>query len=459
VKASFVAEAIRARSFGASGVEFRRVGTDSRAADGADLFVALHGERFDGNDFIEQAMDHGAKGVVCDVGRAQPRAGVAFFEVPDTLRALGDLAAAHRRGFDVPIVAITGSNGKTTTKNLLRAILSRAYGGAVSVLATEGNLNNLIGMPLTLLRLDSRHRAAVLEMGMNAFGEIARMTEIAAPTHGLITCVAAAHLQGLGSIEGVAKAKGELFAGLGSDATALVNLADPRVVGEAARSKARRFEFGPGGVVRAENVEPLRFEGMRFRLSTPAGSGDVRLQLLGPHNVANALAAAAAACALGVGVDAIVAGLESAAGAPMRLSVERLPNGIDLINDAYNANPSSMRAALASLAGLAPRAIVVLGEMRELGGAAAELHAEVGAAAASIRPALLCAVGNHAADTIGGAIAAGLAPDRACAVATNSEAAVLVAGAWRLGDAVLVKGSRGARMEEVVADLERRANT
>jgi len=324
---------------GGAAVDFPIVGTDSRTVQPGQLFVALHGERFDGNDFIEEVVARGAAGIVCDEGRALARPGVVFFEVSDTLRALGDLAAAHRRGFDVPVVAITGSNGKTTTKNLLRSILATALGGPDRVLATEGNLNNLIGMPLTLLALAPRHRAAILEMGMNVFGEIARLTEIAAPTLGLITCVAPAHLEGVGSIEGVARAKGELFAGLAPTATAVVNCDDPQISRVAAGLRCRRQDFGADRPVHARGITPDGLRGIRFELVVPGGSAPVRLPLLGRHNVGNAVAAAAAASALGVGIDAIVAGLESAAPAPMRLSVERLPNGVDLINDAYNANP------------------------------------------------------------------------------------------------------------------------
>lgn len=460
MNAEFVAKATSARVSGAGGaaVDFPVVGTDSRGVKPGQLFVALHGERFDGNDFIEDVIAGGATGIVCDEGRALARPGVVFFEVRDTLRALGDLAAAHRRGFDVPVVAITGSNGKTTTKNLLRSILATAMGSPDRVLATEGNLNNLIGMPLTLLALAPRHRAAILEMGMNVFGEIARLTEIAAPTVGLITCVAPAHLEGVGSIEGVARAKGELFAGLAPAATAVVNCDDPQISRIAAALRCRRQDFGADRPVRAQGIAPDGLRGTRFELVVAGGSAPVRLPLLGRHNVGNAVAAAAAAHALGVGIDAIVVGLESAAPAPMRLSVERLPNGVDLINDAYNANPGSMRAALSALEGVADHCTVVLGEMRELGPGAADLHAEVGAAVAGLRPRSFCAVGPYAHDYARGAIAAGMAGDAVTAVATNSAAADAVARSWRAGDAVLVKGSRGARMEEVVTELRRRAS-
>jgi UDP-N-acetylmuramoyl-tripeptide--D-alanyl-D-alanine ligase len=461
VNVELVAKATGARVIGAGegAPDFAVVGTDSRTVKPGQLFVALHGERFDGNDFIDEVIAGGAAGVVCDEGRALARPGVVFFEVRDTLRALGDLAAAHRRGFDVPVIAITGSNGKTTTKNLLRSILATAYGGADRVLATEGNLNNLIGMPLTLLTLAARHRAAILEMGMNAFGEIARLTEIAAPTLGLITCVAPAHLEGLGSIEGVARAKGELFEGLGANAIAVVNCDDPHVARVAAGLRCRRQDFGANRPVCARAIAPDGLRGIRFELVVPGGSAPVCLPLLGRHNVGNAVAAAAAAIAVGVGIDAIAAGLAAAAPAPMRLSVERLPNGVELINDAYNANPGSMRAALSALEGVADHCTVVLGEMRELGAVAADLHAEIGAAVGRLGPRAFCAVGPYAEDYARGAVAAGMASQAVTSVATNAAAADAVARSWRAGDAVLVKGSRGARMEEVVAELRRRAST
>lgn len=442
-------------------VEFSHVGSDSRAVRPGELFVALRGDRFDGNDFIDDAISRGAKGVVCNAGRAPSRPDVAFFEVSDTLRALGEIARAHRRGFDVPVVAITGSNGKTTTKNLLRSILVAAFGESsgelARVLATEGNLNNLIGMPLTLLALAKHHRAAILEMGMNAFGEIERLTEIAEPTHGLITCVAPAHLEGLGSIEGVARAKGELFRGLGLFATAIVNRDDSHVAAQARGLRCRTLEFGTGTQLRAENVRALDLEGMSFDLHTPGFVDRVTLPLVGRHNVANAVAAAAAAVALGVPRDAIVRGLETAAPAPMRLTVERLANGVRLVNDAYNANPGSMRAALAALEPVGESSFVVLGDMLELGADSAALHAEIGATAARIRPRLICAVGPFAEHYVRGAGSGGAAPDRVCAARTHAEAAEAVARAWREGDTVLVKGSRGARMEEVVVALRRLA--
>jgi UDP-N-acetylmuramoyl-tripeptide--D-alanyl-D-alanine ligase len=427
--------------------------TDSRTVTAGDLFVALRGATFDGNDFLDAAVARGAGAVVCGRGRSLAAPGIGFVEVDDTLRALGDLAATHRRSFDIPVVAITGSNGKTTTKEILRSILRTAY-GAPHVLANEGNFNNLIGLPLTVMQLGRQHRAAVLEMGMNAPGEIARLTEIARPTHGLITCVGPAHLEGLGSIEGVALAKGELFEGLPTGSTALVNLEDPHVVRAAERFSGEKVGFGDAGAVRAERVVASGFVSTRFELVTDRGAVGVELPLAGRHNVGNAVAAAACALALGLDLDTIAAGLASTPPPPMRLAVEALANGVTIVNDAYNANPGSLAAAFDTVAAVAPgRLLVVVGEMRELGDQAASLHAEAGRRAAFLSPVLLCALGEHAPDLVAGARNAGLAADRTLVAGDHAAAARAVSAAWRTGDTVLIKGSRGSQMELVVEEL------
>ncbi|HYB99627.1 MAG TPA: UDP-N-acetylmuramoyl-tripeptide--D-alanyl-D-alanine ligase [Candidatus Limnocylindrales bacterium] len=429
------------------------IGTDTRTARAGELFFCLRGENFDGHDFMDAAIAAGVLGIVCEYGRVPASAaGVAFIEVADTQRALGDLAAHHRRRFAIPVVGVTGSNGKTTTKEMLRAILL-AHCGDGSVLATRGNLNNLIGVPLTLFGLRSCHKAAVVEMGMNAPGEIARLAEITAPTIGLITCVAEAHLEGLGSIAGVARAKGELFEGLPSDACAIVNADDANVMAQAPRFSGRRLTFGDAGAVTARNIVCDRVDATGFDLCFQGACAHVELPLGGRHNVQNALGAAAAAFAAGVSVETAAAGLTRMQAPPMRLAAERLENGITLINDVYNANPGSLRAAIQTLGSVAARRIVVLGDMLELGPRSQELHRQAGRDAAAIEPTLLCAFGRFAADIVDGARSAGLADERACVCARHEDAAAAVAEAWRTGDAVLVKGSRGAAMEKVVEAL------
>ena len=459
--AAELAEACGGRLSGAvaDGWRLGRVTSDSRATQAGDVFVALCGPRFDGNDFIDDAVSRGASLVVCLSGRALDRRGVAFVEVEDTLRALGDLAAAKRRRFDLPVIAITGSNGKTTTKELLRSVLEQAL-GPESVLATRGNYNNLIGLPLTLLGLREQHRAAIVEMGMNAPGEIARLTEIARPSHGLVTCVAEAHLGGLGSLDAIAKAKGELYVGLAETATAIFNRDDPLVVREVRRFDGAKLGFGSGGRVRAGRVDALELDRCRFELIYGESSLDVELGLGGRHNVTNAVAAAACAFALEVEASVVGTALGSASLPPMRLDCRRLANGVVLVDDAYNANPASLRAALAAMRdGARGRVLVVLGDMLELGGEAERIHAESGHEVAALAPALFCALGDFAEHLIGGAAAAGL-DESACHVASDHlEAARMVAERWRKGDTVLVKGSRGAEMDQVVRALAQRGES
>lgn len=433
------------------------ISTDSRSLVAGQVFVALVGEHHDGHDFLDAAAFAGASVLVCQRGHGKRSSQNFYIEVDDTLYALGEVARHHRRRFSVPVVAITGSNGKTTTKEMLRAILSLHY-GSDAVLANEGNLNNLIGLPLSLMELDARHRVAVFEMGANAPGEIARLTEIAGPTHGLITSIGPAHLEGLGSIDGVARAKGELFCGLPAQAMCLVNVEDERTVEQAADSAAARFNYGLGGRLWAEAVEMRGVGHLAFDLCTAAERTPVVLGLGGRHNVTNALAAAAVAVSLEVEVQTIAEGLGRTHAPPMRVRPESLANGVTVINDCYNANPASLAAALDLLReGGDGRCIVVLGDMLELGDASGHLHEEAGRQAASLAPSLLCAVGEQAAAVCRGARSAGLDEDVTLAAAGHHQAAEAVAAVWRAGDTVLVKGSRGARMEEVVRLLSDKA--
>jgi UDP-N-acetylmuramoyl-tripeptide--D-alanyl-D-alanine ligase len=377
------------------------------------------------------------------------------------------LAAYTRRRFSLPVVAITGSNGKTTTKEMIASICERAAWRPphTKVLKTVGTENNLIGVPLTLLRLTGDEAVAVLEMGMNAPGEIARLTEIAAPDVGVITNVGPAHLEGLGSIAGVAAAKGELFAGMSAQATIVVNAEDEWVQRIAAGFAGRRIKFGRGCEIEALQITSLDFEGTSFTLRLGADAIPVRLHIPGEHMVKNSLAAAAVAHALGVDGNAIRAGLEAVSAPPMRMQVRRLASGVTVVNDAYNANPASMEAALRFVTQQGNRAFAVLGEMRELGAQSASLHRQVGKVAAESGVHLLVAVGEHAASIADGAVAAGMASARVIVCDDPASAAAAVIAVWRPGDTVLVKGSRGAtddplvqlrgaRMAEVVRLLE-----
>jgi UDP-N-acetylmuramoyl-tripeptide--D-alanyl-D-alanine ligase len=347
------------------------------------------------------------------------------------------------------VLAITGSNGKTTTKEMLAAILACAS-TPERVLKTRGNLNNLIGVPLTLLGLAGDETHAVVEMGMNAPGEIRRLTEIADPDVGLITNVGPAHLEGLGSVEGVARAKGELFATMRPDATVIVNVEDPLVAALGAAFPGRRVEFGSGTAITAERVACDERGAAAFRLRVGGNLIDVHLQIPGRHNVLNALAAAAAAYAVGVGLDAIRAGLERATPVGSRMRVVTLASGVTIVDDSYNANPASVAAALQSLAeSPATRRLAVLGDMLELGVASAEQHRRVGALAGTLGLAALYLHGDFARETAAGA-AAGMAPGAIHVAADHAAIATALAAEMRRGDWILVKGSRGQRMEEVV---------
>ncbi len=441
---SDVARRLDAKWQGAD-VLFSRVVTDTRQIEPGDLFVALQGERFDGHDYVQRAASLGAAGAlvsrIVDGGGAQ-------IVVPDTLTALQAYAASWRGDFELPVIGVTGSSGKTTTKQMLAAVF--AIRGPA--LATEGNLNNHIGVPLTLLKLRSEHRTAIIEMGANHAGEIALLATLAHPGIGIVTQAGDAHLEGFGSREGVAKAKGELFAAL-DGGVAVINVDDayaPLWRRLAARAGVLGFGLSPDADIRAENIVGVPEHApaaTAFTLVTPAGSAHIELPLPGRHNVANALAAAAAGIALGLSVEQIAAGLASVTPVAGRLTWTTTREGARLLDDSYNANPTSLRAALELLAGLPGERRLVLGEMRELGPEAASLHEAAGRAARVLGIERLYTLGplaRHAATGFGGR-----------AAHFDSIERLLEALREDLGPqvTVLVKGSRGARMERVVSAL------
>ncbi len=426
------------------------VSTDSRTTRPGDLFIPLRGPHFDGHDFLLQAVRNGA--VACLSEEVIAGFPVPVIRVGDTLRALGDLAAARRRAFAGPVVAVTGSAGKTTTKEMLGAILSLTGPG----LMTPGNFNNLVGLPLTLFSFSDEHRWAVLEMGMSALGEIARLTRIAQPRIGVITNVGAAHLETLRSMDGVARAKGELFAALPADGTAVINGDDHRVLALPVANGARRLVFGCGeqATVRGEAIESGP-EGVRFQLVLAEGRFPVRLQCLGRFNVHNALAAAAAAVALEIDAATIVRGLERFRPCAGRMEVSTLVDGVLLLEDCYNANPQAVKAALATLAEVPGkgRNIAVLGDMLELGEAAGDLHREIGRSAAGCVDELLL-LGTMAAETADGARQAGLDRSHIAVTTDHQQLVDRLQRLLRPGDRVLVKGSRGMAMEKVCSALK-----
>ncbi len=432
---------------------FEGVSTDTRTLKAGQLFFAIHGPRFDAHDFLDRALEAGAAGLVIERGRPLPADAdedLRVLAVDDTTRALGALAAGHRAGFTGPLVAITGSNGKTTTKEMCAAILARGR----PCLKTRGNLNNEFGLPLTLLEREAEHAAVVVEIGMNHRGEIAPLARIARPTVGVITNVGTAHIEFLGSQEAIAREKGDLVASLDAGATAVLNADDPRVLAQAPRTAARVVRFGRSAEAdwRAEEVT-RRADGFEFALAGPPGRCRVGVSGLGEPTLLNALAAAAAAAAAGAGLDEIAEGLARYRPVSGRMERIALDEDVVLVNDSYNANPQSTAAALESLAAMGGRGLVVLGDMGELGDTAPRAHADAGRRVAELRLALLVALGEHAATSVAGAVEAGLAADRALVAADHAEAVALLRERLRPGDRVLVKGSRSMRMERIVEAL------
>ena len=429
------------------------VTTDSRKIPAGALFIGLAGERFDGSDYAAQALKDGAGAVL--VSRAKAAAALvettgAVLAVDDTLRALGLLARWHRRHMTARVVAITGSNGKTTTKEMLAAILSEVG----PTLATEGNLNNEIGAPLTLLAMRPEHRFAVVEIGMNHEGEIGRLTAIVEPDVGVVTCAAAVHVEALGSVEGVSRAKAELYTGMRLDAVAVAN-ADDALMAERAKWAGRRsLWFGRTAEEGVRLVEVRRHDhrGLSIRVQSEGRTHDVELPVVGLHNAMNACAAFAAARAVDVPVESIIRGLAKARPPGRRLRLSDIPGaGASLLDDCYNGNPASAMAALETLCELVTRdhRIAVLGDFRELGAHEVEGHREVGRAAAAADLKLLVAFGPVSRHIAQAAVEAGLSPHAVIHTESPEVTAERIRSVLGAGDLVLVKASRGTRLERV----------
>ncbi|HUT76657.1 MAG TPA: UDP-N-acetylmuramoyl-tripeptide--D-alanyl-D-alanine ligase, partial [Polyangia bacterium] len=420
-----------------------RVVIDSREDCAGALFVALRGERFDGHDFVGEAARRGAVAAVVEREPALAT-GLALIRVDNALAALQRLGAARRAEFGGTVAAITGSSGKTTTRSLLASIL----GVAGPTHQPRGNFNNHIGLPLTLLGLHAGQRFAVLELGCSGFGEIAALTALARPDLGLVTNVGPAHLEQLGDLDGVARAKGELLAGLAPGAVALFNADDPRVLRMPTAAR-RRVTWGRGATaeVRLVDREPRGASGQRLVLEVFAQPLELLLPLIGSHNAINAVAAAAAAFALGQTAGQVAEGLSLAARTAGRLDPR--PGRCDalILDDTYNANPASVRAALGALAELAGRgeAVVVLGDMLELGDHGEREHRDIGGVVAALEPALLVTMGLLGAEIGRGAAAAGLEPARIRSAGDHEAARRIVEPLLGAGRVVLVKGSRGMR--------------
>ncbi|MBW2092160.1 MAG: UDP-N-acetylmuramoyl-tripeptide--D-alanyl-D-alanine ligase [Deltaproteobacteria bacterium] len=435
-----------------SGLALSGVSTDTRNIKCGDLFVALKGERFDGHDFLRQAFDKGAVAAVVD--RREGLRGRILLPVTNTLQALGDLAAYVRRRQPLKVVAITGSNGKTTTREMTVRILRQKF----NVLAAKANFNNLVGLPLTLLNLRPEHQVAVLEMGMNKFGEISRLTEIADPDVGLVTSVSPVHLEGVGSLEGVAQAKGELYAGLKNGAKAVVNLDDPFVTQIADTFQGSRLTFGFSRLadVRVQNIKYQGLKGLSFKMLTSKEAVTIKLPLYGRHNIINALAAAAVSMTLGLTSVQIRDALADMKPFPGRLELKKLPGPVYLLDDTYNANPVSVKAALNVLSRLKGRGrmIAVLGDMLELGSETEPAHARIGQEAAEMGLDLLVGVGPFAEIMVRAAGKCGLSPNKLNWFEDQMQAAIWLKSRLRPLDRVLFKGSRGMHLETIVNYLE-----
>lgn len=431
------------------------ISIDTRTLERGDLFVAVAGPRFDGHDFLNAAVSRGAPAAMIH-GDVLVPPGLEIVRVADTTRALGDLARHLRRQRDVTVVGITGSTGKTTTKDMAAALLATRG----SVLCTEGNLNNRYGVPLTLFRLLPEHSAVVLEMGMSARGELAELTRIGEPDVAVITNVAPVHLEFFESLDAIAEAKGEILQGLRPGGAAVLNHDDPRVkrLGEAFAGDVVWFGKDRACDVSVEKIRGT-VHGMRFDLRVAGQRLEVALPLPGVHVVMNFAAAAAAAHRLGVSPETIAETAATLKAAEHRGQVRRLGEGVTLLDDCYNSNPVAVPVAVAALGMAAKgRRVAFLGDMLELGERGPELHREVGREVGGSL-GLLVAVGPLARDFLEGAREAGLGKKALVAFPSATEAAEAVAELVKPGDAVLVKGSRGMRLEAVVDALQARFGT
>jgi len=433
--------------------------TDSRSMLPGHLFLALKGERYDGHDFLGEAVRAGAGGLIVEAGRPLREAGaghdIAVIAVSSTLKALGDLASWWRKQWGGTVIGITGSNGKSTTKEMAAAIISLK----ARTLKSPGNFNNLIGLPLSILALEPDHELAVLEMGMNAAGEIAQLTRIAGPDIGVITNVASAHLEGLGDLEGVAAAKGELLLGMSSQSTAIINGDNELTRGLAPAFKGRTVTFGLGmeNRVRAEDIRMSGNSAQSFTIRMDGERIPATVHLPGIHNVLNALAGAAIAWRLSVPFELIARGLRAFRPLKGRFQILGLHGGIYLIDDTYNSNPSSLDAALRTIEGLRQKGqglVVGFGEMLELGVDTHHYHFEAGKRIGALGARFLAVLGEHGPQVIEGARREGMVTAQTVYASDHTDMIEAIKGNVRKGDIVFLKGSRRVGMDKVVDRLK-----
>jgi UDP-N-acetylmuramoyl-tripeptide--D-alanyl-D-alanine ligase len=434
---------------------FADVSIDSRQISGDDLFVAIIGNTHDGHRFVSDVIKSGISGVMINRSRAdrQPldkwkQQGLVCVAVDDTIKSLGDLAAFHRRRSNIQVIAITGSNGKTTTKDMTAAVVARRF----TTLSTHGNFNNEIGLPLTLFKLEPKHQWAVLELGTNGPGEIKRLAEICQPDIGVITNIGPAHLEGLGSLEGVMKEKGELLKKIRPNGKAVLNADDPSVVQlrENTANDVLYFGLSEDALIRALSIQEKK-DGVSFDLRLPPVTVSVDLKVPGDFMVSNALAASAVGSLLGLSAKEIKAGLEDFKSSRGRMNVINTKKGVHIIDDSYNANPVSMEAAMITLKSMKgdKRGILVAGDMFELGDHAEAMHQKIGSAAARSKINKLYVTGKYAATVAKGAQDEAMDP-RDIFAGTKETIFKDMIQRLQSGDWVLVKGSRGMGMEKIV---------
>jgi UDP-N-acetylmuramoyl-tripeptide--D-alanyl-D-alanine ligase len=433
-------------SSGDGTVVINKVSTDSRTIKPGELFVALRGENFEGHDFIEAGAKAGATGALVDLNWAgNVPNNFALLRATDTLQAYQTLAANYRRSLALKVLAITGSNGKTSTKDFAASVLARRF----RVTKTEGNFNNHVGLPRTILEATSEDEVAVWEIGMNHPGEIAALSKIAAPDAAIITNIGVAHIEFMGSREAIAAEKGALAETIEAQGTVILNADDPFSEGIAARTRAKVVFAGTtGGAVRAIEIRQSA-DGSEFTIVEGAHRCRAQLPVAGTHMVQNALLAVAAGRAFGLSIEECAAGLAAAPLTKARLQIKEI-GGVQFLDDSYNANPDSMKAALRTLVELDAegKRIAVLGEMRELGAESERGHREIGEAAATLGVDQLITIGDAAELIAEGARTAGLG--KVSSARSTSEAAKLLSEMAEPGDLVLIKGSRAARTEEVI---------
>jgi UDP-N-acetylmuramoyl-tripeptide--D-alanyl-D-alanine ligase len=426
------------------------ISTDSRQISAGDLFIPLIGENFDGHDYIQSAFDNGAAATLTQKDYLH-FPGKTTILVDDTLKALQSLAKWYRSKFDIPFVGITGSVGKTSTKEMVACAIGQRY----NVLKNEGNFNNEIGLPLTMFKLDRSQEVAVLEMGMSAVGEIRTLASIVRPKVGIITNIGLSHIEKLGSRQNILKAKLEILEGLYADGLLILNGDDVMLSGVKDLLSCRTVSYGleEGVDYQAYNVQSRGELGIDFNITVGGQEYAINLPVPGVHNVYNALAAVAAGIELGVPMQDLQSGISHFRPENMRLNIVKT-HDMTIINDAYNASPHSMKAALDVLSELqATRRIAVLGNMLELGEWSQRAHMDTGVYAARKKPDILVTVGNEAEYIVKGAVEAGYSPDQTNVLQNNQQAIEYLRKVLKPGDAVLVKGSRSMRMEQIVQAL------